>query len=260
MRISEIIAKLEAWCPMNRENRSDVPIYGDLSADVSRIGVCMIATPEVLRKAKSMDVQFLITHEPTFHTAISNFADETAMNRDPVRLAKQSLAAQVNIPIYRFHDHSHFTEIDKINVGFVNKVGLPGTFDGQKTLELAQAYSVDDLEQLLEERLDLHHIRFVGDRNKSVKRISLCVGAWGAPVLYTQLNRPEIDLVICGEICEWSICEYVRDSAQLGFGKAMFVLGHMGSERSGMEYICDYIKETMPEISAEYIECGEVYN
>ena len=66
-------------------------------------------------------------------------------------------------------------------------------------------------------------------------------------------------MVICGEICEWSICEYVRDSAQLGIDKALFVLGHMSSEKCGMEYVCQYINETMSGVTAVYIECGEVY-
>ena len=116
-----------------------------------------------------------------------------------------------------------------------------------------------EIEQILSERLELKHIRFVGQRNKTVKRIALCAGAWGEKNLYEQLNRQEIDLVICGEICEWSICEYVRDSAQLGLDKALFVLGHMGSERSGMEYVCDYINETIDGVTATYIECEEVF-
>ena len=48
MLISEIMEALFKWSPINRENRSDIPVYGDESRDVSKVAVCMIATPEVL--------------------------------------------------------------------------------------------------------------------------------------------------------------------------------------------------------------------
>lgn len=260
MLISEIIHSLKAWCPINCENRSDVPVYGDMSKDAATIAVCTIATPEVLRRAKELGADLLITHEPTFHDAITKHSGYECLYGDPVYQAKKKLISELNIPIFRFHDHSHFTEIDKIHAGFVKALGLPGEFDGQKTFGLQVPLTVNEIEQYLQSRLDLHHIRFVGQRNKIVKRIALCAGAWGDQNLYEQLNRPGIDLVICGEICEWSICEYVRDAAQLGLPKALFILGHMGSERSGMAYVCDHINETMSGVNAVYIDCGEVYN
>jgi len=133
-------------------------------------------------------------------------------------------------------------------------------FDGKRTLVLETPITIDEIEKQVKERLNLKHIRFVGQRNKVVKTISLCAGAWGDVILYEQLNREEVDLVICGEICEYSICEYVRDSAQLGVDMALFVLGHMGSERSGMEYVCEYINESIDGVEAVYLESGEVYN
>ena len=259
MRITEIVEKLMAWSPINRENRSDVVVYGDIERDVSNIAVCLIATPDVLRRAKALGAEFLITHEPTFHDSIARFKNRDEYIADPVFAEKRKLIEMLDIPIFRFHDHSHFTDVDKIHAGFVKKLGLAGSFDGQRTLVLKDPITVTELERVLAERMDLKHIRFVGQRDKAVKRIALCAGAWGESCVYDQLNRAEIDLVICGEICEWSICEYVRDSAQLGIHKALFVLGHMSSERCGMEYICQYINETMAGVSATYLDCGEVY-
>ena len=259
MLISEIMEALFKWSPINRENRSDIPVYGDVSRDVSKVAVCMIATPEVLRRAAAIGAEFLITHEPTLHNSITRYMDEETYNADPVYLAKRKLILELDIPVFRFHDHSHFTQVDKIHTGFVKKLGLKGEFDGMRTLTLSEEMTVDQIEQAISERLDLKHIRFVGQRNKVVRTISLCAGSWGEKCLYEQLNRPEIDLVICGEIVEWSICEYVRDSAQLGIDKSLFVLGHMSSERSGMEYVCEYINENIQGVTAFYIECGEVY-
>lgn len=259
MLITEIMNALFSWCPMERNNVSDVLVYGDPFRNAEKVAVCMIATPDVLKRAADWGADFLITHEPTFHDAIAHFADGDIYSNDPVYLAKKELIQKLDIPIYRFHDHSHFTQVDKIHAGLVKKLGFPGEFDGIRTLILDRAVSVDELEKIIAVRLGLKHIRFVGQRNKSVKSISLCAGAWGEKCLYEQLNRSDVDVVICGEICEWSICEYVRDSAQLGMDKALFILGHMGSEKCGMEYVSDYINENISGVTAAYFECEEVY-
>lgn len=261
MKIQDIMNKLFEWSPLRgRENKSDVPIFGDMERDVTKVGTCIIATPDVLRKAKELGIEFIINHEGTYHTCVTYFGDEEFYNSDKVVSAKKKLVEEIGIPIYRFHDYSHFTDVDKINTGVLKKLGIKGEFDGIRTFELAVPMSVDEMEKQMEKKLGLKHIRFVGQRNKMVKRFSLCAGAWGDKVLYEELNREDIDLVICGEICEYSICEYVRDSAQLGIDLSLFILGHMGSERSGMEYVAEYINENIDGVEAIYLESGEVYN
>ena len=252
--------KLFKWSPINRENRSDIPVYGDMEKDVKSIVVCLIATPDVLRRAHEMGADYILTHEPTFHDIIKGFKDEEAFLKDDVAVMKRALIEKYDIPIYRFHDYSHFSDTDKIHAGFVKKLGLKGEFDGLRKFTLETPLTIDELEKELANKLDLKHIRFVGERNKTVKTISLCAGSWGNLTLYDQLNREGIDCVLCGEICEWSILEYVRDAAQLGIDKALFVLGHMSSERSGMEYVAQYINENIDGVTATYIDCEEVYN
>lgn len=60
-------------------------------------------------------------------------------------------------------------------------------------------------------------------------------------------------------ICEWAEGEIARDYMQMGYNKALIVLGHIGSERAGMKYLCDIISERFKDIHTEYIECCEVY-
>ena len=51
-----------------------------------------------------------------------------------------------------------------------------------------------------------------------------------------------------------------RDYAQMGYNKAMLVMGHIGSERNGMALIAHRLQQAHPEISVCYLECGEVYS
>ena len=36
----------------------------------------------------------------------------------------------------------------------------------------------------------------------------------------------DIDVVVCGEITEWTLCAYINDAKMLGFNKGMIILGH----------------------------------
>ena len=36
-------------------------------------------------------------------------------------------------------------------------------------------------------------------------------------------------------------------------------MGHIGSERDGMKYTTDLLKQMHPELEVKYFECSEVY-
>ena len=45
----------------------------------------------------------------------------------------------------------------------------------------------------------------------------------------------------------------------MGHHKAILVLGHIGSERDGMKYAAQILKDRQPQLDVRYFECGEVY-
>ncbi len=254
MTAKEVMEQLFHWSPCPEEKRTrDKLIYGNEMIEVKKVAVCQIATPQVLRQAAEAGAQMVLTHEPTYHDFFH--LDET----DPVYREKSELIQQLGMTIFRFHDSPHWTDIDKINAGFLNRLGWIGEFDGCKKFVLQEEKTIAEIQKDMEDKLDLHHVRFIGPGNKKVKTVSLCAGAWGEHYLFEQLNQPDIDLVICGEVCEWNLCEYVRDATELGMEKALLILGHMGSERSGMEYVAQYINDHIDGVEAISIDCGEVY-
>ena len=252
MTARELYERLTAWSPIDGQNRSDGLVFGDGEKPVRTVAVTLIATPTVLEAARALGADMILTHEPTFHPI--------AGEGDAVMAQKRALCEEIGIPIYRFHDHMHFTAIDKINLGVLSRLGLDGEFDGQKTFTLTAPMALDTLIAHIAERLDLHHPRYIGMPGITVRTLSLLFGAWGDERQISEFRRPEVDLVIAGEACEYSICEYVRDAAQLGTDKGLLLLGHMGSEKAGMEDLTDYINNEVEDVRAVYIDCGEVYN
>lgn len=252
MTARELYERLTAWSPIERENRSDGLVFGDGEKPVHTVAVTLIATPEVIRRAQKAGADMILTHEPTFHPI--------AGEGDGVMAKKRALCEAVGIPIYRLHDHMHFTAVDKINTGVLSRLSLEGEFDGKKTFVLKAPMAIDALIGTICRDLDLRHVRYIGKAGITVRTLSLLFGAWGDAGQIAEFRRPEVDLVIAGEACEYSICEYVRDAAQLGTDKGLLLLGHMGSEKAGMENLADHINETMEDVRAVYLDCGEVYN
>lgn len=251
MKARELYERLCAWSRIDREKHGDGLVLGDGERTVHTVAVTLIATPAVLRRAAEIGADMILTHEPTFHGV--------APEGDTVMPKKRALCEALGAPIYRLHDHMHFTAVDKINLGVLSRLALDGDFDGQKTFTLKEPMAADALCATICERLGLSHPRYIGPRAHTVKTLSLLFGAWGDARIVSEFCRPEVDLVIAGEACEYSSCEYIRDAVELGSPCGLLLLGHMGSEKAGMEYLADYINETMGDVRAVYLECGEVY-
>lgn len=227
---------------------------GDPEKEVKKVGVCLTATPDVIRAAGQWGADLLITHEPTF---ASHIDDE---RETPLGKRKAQLIEENNLTIYRWHDSTHFRGNDKINEGFLARLGWQGEFDGQTNFVLSEAKTPLQIAAEISEKLNLKHPRIVGRRDGEVTKIGLYLGARGSDP-YVKFRDDDLHVAIAGEVCEWYDGEPVRDLAQMGEQKTLLILGHAGSERDGMEDLAAYVNETYADkgISAKYFECGELY-
>lgn len=139
--------------------------------------------------------------------------------------------------------------------GLKGKKLLKGIF-AVTDLLLDEPMTAKELAAKLEKNLNIKHIKIAGCPDKKGSRIGCCFGTPGHIAEQLENN----DFVLTGEICEWELGEMARDYAQLGYNKAILVMGHIGSERAGMMLLCDILKEKHPELNPLYIECGEVYS
>ena len=217
----------------------------------------MWATPNVIRRAAEMGANLIITHEPTFYD------DPDKPEDNPVDRAKYELIKQTGVVIYRYHTMMHQFTPDLIPTGAIYYLGIEGEltptkYFGSSILTLKNPMSANEIASLFKEKLGVKHIRIAGNGDFKGKTIGACLGMPGG--VYEILRDPNTDIVLIGEACEYHQCEYARDAAELGFNKAMVVLGHEGSERAGMQYLAKLIRDNHKDLKVDYIECGEVYN
>ena len=66
--------------------------------------------------------------------------------------------------------------------------------------------------------------------------------------------------MIAMELIDFTVSEYIRDSAMLQRPKAILAVGHFNTEEPGMEYMVRYIPEALgTAIPCRYIQSGDMY-
>ena len=73
------------------------------------------------------------------------------------------------------------------------------------------------------------------------------------------LFRPDVELLIVGESNEWETVPYVQDAIELGYRKALIVMGHADSEEEGMNHVTKWLQKFYPTMDIQFIESKNPY-
>lgn len=254
--------------PLPKDKTCDHLMTGNYDMEVNKIATTFMATVDVIKKAIETGVNLIITHEPTWFTG----KDGTEwLEQDPVYLEKRKLIEEHNIAIWRFHDHMHMGEEDGIYRGFNQEFGWDkykiqneARFNHFGVCYQIPKITLKELCTFFKEKLDMEVIQIVGNPDMKVERVGVLVGGGSLglgveefPMILMHENA--LDLLICGDITEWTISAYVRDAAAMGMNKGMLVLGHERSEEMGMKHLGEWMKDITGNIEIEFLDAGEPF-
>jgi putative NIF3 family GTP cyclohydrolase 1 type 2 len=260
--VVEIILKLNGGRKF--EKTCDQLIEGDWDNQVTRIATTFMATVDVIRRATTMGCNLIITHEPTYFTGRDNI---DWVKADPVYQRKKALIDDNRISIWRYHDHMHGGNTDLIYAGLLEDLG----WENYLNKELPQphcytipATSVSALVKFLKKKLGLKVIQVVGNPKMKCSQVGILVGGGslglGREEMPAKLmHDQQLDVMICGEITEWTLSAYVRDAAAMGFNKAMIVVGHERSEEPGMKELANRLQPLLKGIPVQFVDAGEPF-
>ena len=271
MKVKDVIEKILVKTGAERlpqDQTCDVLVAGNEEAEVTKIVSTFMATVGVIEKAIAQGANLIITHEPTWYTG----GDQIDwLETDPVYLAKKKLIDEHQLNIWRFHDHMHMATDDLIYTGFDEELGWGQyalTLDGHLAT-FGQSYqlpktSLRDLSLALKNKLGMDVIQIVGKPEMTVERVGVLVG--GGSLGLGVESRPmelmesqQLDLVICGDITEWTLSAYINDAAALGLNKGMLVLGHERSEEMGMKHLVPWLQELELGCDVVFIDAEEPF-
>jgi putative NIF3 family GTP cyclohydrolase 1 type 2 len=223
---------------------------GNSNSKVTGIVTTMFPTIEVIKKTAALHANFIIAHEPTFY----NHTDDVHWTgENEVVKQKQELLKKHGIAIWRFHDEWHAHKPDGITYGVLKKIDwLQYNTNADKVFTIPTA-SLKQIIEHLKTKLQIEHLRVIGNLDQSCKKIVLLPGAWGGQNQISITEKEKPDLVIVGEVHEWETAEYVRDARLFGSKTSLIVLGHSVSEEPGMEWLVEWLQPKIEGVRITHI-------
>jgi putative NIF3 family GTP cyclohydrolase 1 type 2 len=227
---------------------------GSLDMKVTGIVTTMFATVEVIKKTIALGANFIIAHEPTFysHTDTTDW-----LAKDPTYEYKKSLLKDNNITVWRCHDYIHRMSPDPVTMGVLKKMGWEDKMINKNPnlIELTNQ-NLKDIIFSLKSKMGVDELRYIGSLTEQTNKILFIPGAAGSTTHIAALKMYKPDVLICGEVEEWTTVEYIRDTRSRGENVSLILLGHIASEAPSATFILNWVKERYPNLLVKYIPAG----
>ncbi len=246
------------------ETTCDQLIEGNWDSQVTGVVTTFMATVSVIRRTIASGCNLIITHEPTYFTG----TDRTDwLASDPVYYRKKALINDNKIAIWRYHDHMHTGNSDLIYAGLLKELGWTSYLDKelpQPHCYIVPSTSVRNLVSFLKKALGMEIIRVIGDPDMKCNRVGILVGGGSLGLGHEEMpaklmNDKQLDVMICGEITEWTLSAYVRDAEALGLKKSMIIVGHERSEEPGMKEMATWLQPLLGDIPVIFTDSEEPF-
>lgn len=238
------------------------------------IVTCIWPTVDIIKKAKSLGANLIITHEALFWNHGDHqdrFPDNEAFEK------KIELLKDWGGCVWRCHDYIHSrvpleadgSFVDGIFYGLAHKLGWIDNRIGDKGF--ATDYQIEpipayELAHFIVEKLGLQGTRIIGNPNTLVSRIHTPMHVLGDAKSDTYeinyVQEHHVDCLLAMEFCDFTTSEFIRDRAMLGIPSCAIVIGHFNLEQPGMEYMVQWIPKAIGTdvIPITYVPMGDTYS
>lgn len=280
MKIREVVEKILAYHP-HLEGYEGCDDYkcGDPEKECTGVVCALSPNISVINEAIRLNANLIVVHEPTFYTSqdgpgwFEDFGNK-------VYEEKKKLLDEHGICIWRDHDHMHAHDPDSIFTGVLKYVDWEkDAFTDRDTglfshfIVKIEGMKVKDLAKYLIDKIGINGVRIVGDEEAIVHTAALVghlypmdyrkkdgtKGEYSVKVIETL--EKGADVIIPGEVIDWTVLSYINDAAALGHKKAAIILGHYNWEELGMRYMKDWLSELLenkPEVT--YVPSRDMYH
>ncbi len=257
MKVKELLNSLINEATSVMSPTSDEVIIGNEEQEIKKIAVCFKLTAKIIDEAKAYGADTIITHEGLWGSG------KPISELKGTDLKKYNHLKESGMTVFRFHDHAHNRANDFIHVGFTQALGLEVEKEYIKesfairSYQLKKPMTVQEIANLINEKIGINTIRLIGDKNKIVKKLGLGLG-WVDLFLNDYIDDNSVDLIISGEVgSELYTQEYIKDSIYYGGNNCLMLLGYYGAEITGMQYFANVLKERGFEV--KYFDSLKTY-
>jgi len=259
MTAQELSAALHArWPRVDPEKTVDRVIAGDPAQAVTGVAVCWMPYSEALREAAALEVNTVVTHEPTFYDHFE-FRNEPGHPRyQAAKSAKQALITELGLTILRCHDV--WDAIPEVGVPFEwgRFLGLTDLVRSERYLNVYQVEPQTALAfaQTFAGRTAAagqSTVEFYGDPARVISTVGIGTGCCSDALSLYDLGA-DLAVSVDDIARAWTIGEYCHDT-----GNPMIVVNHGVSEDCAMGSLCEAVREILPGVPVHWLRQGASY-
>ena len=164
---------------------------------------------------------------------------------------------------------------DGISYGIMKELGWENYLVSPVNDELEFAHTlyripkttVRELAGFLKQKMNLKTIRVIGNLNAEIEKVMFCghilpvaADTYEEHEFTDVIQNNEADVLIPGELIDWTTASGVRDAGQLGLNKAIMEVGHFNSEELGMKYFARLLKQKVPmDLPVVFVPAADMY-
>ena len=279
MLIKDVIQNIKSYCKgtwngtvITDEKTRDKVLYGDADKECTGIVTTIYASTNVIRKAHELGANLIIAHEALFWNR-GDHREWLEESQNKTYLAKKKMLDDYGITVWRFHDYIHSgipvgdDYIDGIFYGIAKQTGwdkaiISSDVSGAIYLE-CETTTPREVGKLLKEKWHLSGLKCIGNMDAKVNKIMVCghVSEGGdSNSLIKKVDENNINLLLPLELIDFTLSEYIKDSGQLGYDRAIIAAGHFNLEEPGMEYMVNWIEDALKtHIKTDFVQAGDMY-
>ena len=279
MLISEVIQSVKDYCKgswmgmkIDDTKTRDKVLYGDTDKECTGIVTTIYASVNVIEKAHELGANLIIAHEALLWNR-GDHREWLEESQNKTYLAKKKLMDDYGITVWRFHDYIHSGiphkdgYIDGIFYGLAKETGwddaiISEDISGAVYLE-CEATTPRKVAKLIKEKWNLTGMKCIGNMDAKVTKILVCghvMEGGDSNTLIKRIDQEDINLLLPLELIDFTLTEYIKDSGELGYDRAILAPGHFNLEEPGMKYMEKWIDDALKEhIPTTFVQAGDMY-
>ncbi|EOU1647553.1 MAG: Nif3-like dinuclear metal center hexameric protein [Clostridium perfringens] len=254
MKLNDIINIIEDIAPVNlKEGFDNVGLMvGDREKNITKILLALDCTEEVIKEAKEMCAELILTHHPLLFRKPSTITTDTLLGRKIISLIKNDInlySAHTNWDSVKGGLNDTLVEILGFNEGIImDKSPVDSEAGIGRVVELTKEMTVLEIINLIKSSLGVKNLRYAGDLNEVIKKIAIVNGS--GQDFFGDAKKLGADLIITGD----TTYHFVSDYKEMGLN--ILDIGHFNSEWSVLIKVSEKVKERL-DSDVEFIVSKE---
>lgn len=216
---------------------------GDPDSVVTRLGIALDVTPEIIEESVAQGIDCLLTHHPFLFKSLKIIDFSSIEGRIIQKAAKSGLSiisAHTNFDIAK----NGLNDILAEKIGLFETYAMTGIkkeFESDKSVGIGRVgffrheLTLFELSQNLKQILGLKHLRYVGKPDQILRKAAICTGSGGS--LIRDFFNSGADVYVSGDI------KYHEARDAEARGKAIVDIGHFGSEILVVEALAERLRK-----------------